>query len=74
MHSEKSLSQLVPVCVDCKEQVLQCLKAQPSRPLMCSSEVQAYTQCVARARKVSKVASVVGTLNMLMSLSVEGVY
>ena len=50
--SRSNLATLVPVCEDCKEEVLSCYQRNPKKSLNCSAEVKAYARCVESARKV----------------------
>ena len=42
----------MPVCEDCRDRVDECYQKNNSKPLLCSSVVREYVECVEKYRRV----------------------
>ena len=48
----KASGDMMPVCEDCRDRVDECYQKNNSKPLLCSSVVREYVECVEKYRRV----------------------
>jgi coiled-coil-helix-coiled-coil-helix domain-containing protein 3 len=65
---EAGVPDMLPVCEDKRNNVLQCYHSNPGKPLLCSQEVKAFTSCVERARQVSHLSPQCSSTHCALSL------